>query len=106
MANHEEFQDVLFEFVCDKKTDVLNGSVVLRGRTMQLRIPEGEDNWPYLLKGAKTPNGYAAENAERNSARAEARWASLGEGQYVGLWVEDGRDCFFKFELVKPRSAR
>ena len=33
-----------------------------------------------------------------------ATWADIG-GEYVGVWIEDGKDYLFRFRLGKPTQA-
>jgi hypothetical protein len=73
---------------------------------MVVDIPKDRGQGPYLLKAAKTPDGYSATNSASGGPRVRARWASVGCGEFVGLWEENGYDFYFKFVLGKKPPKR
>lgn len=106
MPQDQVYSDVVFEFLSYEDDANLKGLVKIRGKYMVLDIPEDKNQGPYLLKAEKTEDGYSAHNSGRNPIPVEARWAHVGNGQYVGLWVENGHDFYFRFELVKQGAGR
>ncbi|MFL5242703.1 MAG: hypothetical protein ACJ8FY_11400 [Gemmataceae bacterium] len=94
VVKHEE---VRFHFLSDKENSELTGTVIVRDGEMVLNIPGGYG--PYLIASKSHEHRYGGTSTVRGkSNRVEARWADMG-WMYVGVWVEDGCEYLFSFEL-------
>src|SRR5437868_5158709 len=90
-------EGVRFHFLGAKEDSELVGTVLLRDGEMVLDIPSS--NGPYLLHGKS--HGHRFEGTTivpGKSNPVEARWADVGR-MYVGIWIEEGYDYLFSFEL-------
>src|SRR5437763_4392273 len=92
--------DVRFHFLGAAEDSELPGTVLVRGGEMVLDIPGGYG--PYLIHGKPQGHHFEGVSSVRGkSNRVEARWADVGS-VYVGVWIEDGYDFLFSFELPSP----
>jgi len=88
-----------FEFfhAVDRST-VLQGFVLFRGDQMLLEIEEPEDT-PWDIRGKSKGAFFEGHHKQRpGDASAYAKWILL-EDVYIGLWIEDGQEYLFKFQL-------
>jgi hypothetical protein len=89
-----------FDFLsATAKPECLGGTVIVRDAEMVLEIEyPGED--PYNIVGRRQGSCYRGRHvASPGDIEVEASWAEVGNGNYVGLWIEDGSEWLFQFHL-------
>ena len=94
---------VTFQFYGSQKPKSdYSGTVLLRGGKMILDIPlnSPEGYGPYLIEGRKVEQHFEGKSTVPGRSKStEAKWADLGNYRYVGVWIEDGVEYLFSFEL-------
>ena len=84
--------NVFFEFVSASMNPTDGrGTVIVREQEMVLDI---ESNGGHYLIVANDRTGFFVGSGDG----VKARWASLG-AEFVGLWIEEGDEWFFRFHL-------
>jgi hypothetical protein len=98
-----KYVDVVFEFFhAAYQPEVHYGTVLLRDREMVLEV-ELPGSTPYHIQGALKGSYFQGREAARPGVSPVfAKWILLDD-TYVGLWVEEGQDFMFKFELPDPK---
>lgn len=93
----KHFDRVDFHFLGNKEDVILPGTVLFNGRRMVLEIAGGDG--PYHLVGKSQRHAFAAANDHPDRrAEVQAQWCNVGNC-YVGIWVEEGNEYLFSFEL-------
>lgn len=95
----KRFERVEIQFVNMDDAALEYATVLLRGEEMVIDIQAEDGLSDYLILGK--PRRYFFEGL--NSAgelmpKVQATWTILGQ-TYVGVWVEDGHEYLFSFEL-------
>jgi hypothetical protein len=92
--------DVDFHFLGageDPEDSYLPGTVIVRDGEMVLEIPGGYG--PYWISGKARETWFEGKNSyPQRTYETAAKWALVG-GTYVGIWIEDGFEYLFSFEL-------
>jgi len=99
-----KYEDVQFQFVSLEVAETEKGTVLLRGDEMVIDIRDSDDSVTvYLIVGKLSQHFFDGSNsAGPLMPKVRARWVDFGRS-YVGLWIEDGHERLFSFQL--PRSA-
>lgn len=99
------YRNVRFDFLsADEDPDSPNGTVIVRENTMTVEVELAGDR-PYLIEGRSTEHGFHGRHEGMpGDVPVTATWADIG-GEYVGLWIEDGKDYLFRFTLGKADEA-
>jgi hypothetical protein len=94
LSRHE---NVLFHFLGTNEDSFLSGTVLVRPGDMVLQIPGGDG--PYHLVGKARKHWFEGTNSDPNRRyEVDAKWAELG-ALYVGMWIEEGYEYLFSFDL-------
>ena len=92
------YDDIFFEFVsADHDPGSLRGIVIDREGEMLLEI-EG-DHGTYSVLGKRIGHYFAGRDGD-----VTAQWTQLGAA-FVGVWVENGEDWFFRFTLPEGKGV-
>jgi hypothetical protein len=93
-------EDVNFHFANENEVSDLTGTLLVRPGQMVLHIPGGYG--PYHIVGNAVGNHFeGTSDVEGWSEHTTARWADVGDGLFVGVWVEDNEEFLFSF-YFKP----
>lgn len=100
----QRFDDVEFEFLSMEVALTVTGTVAIRPEVMVIDIPSQDMTPAYLVEGHLTGHVYIGRNTlqREEPLRIDARWVDLGDC-FVGIWIEEGIDYFFRFNL--PRRS-
>lgn len=101
------FHNAKFEFVDIGFGGAQICTVLERQNAMVIDIPRQDEIDPCLIEGLQRENAFPGENTRRSATtapRIQAKWTNLGN-RFVGLWIEEGNDSFFWFELTR-RATR
>src|SRR4051794_33030206 len=80
----------------------LRGTVIVRDGEMVLEVELPGDR-PYLIKGKECDGFYAgAHDGHKDDVPVYARWTRL-DNIWIGMWVEEGYDYLFSFELPSTK---
>jgi hypothetical protein len=101
------FDNVRFSFVSASfEPEDLRGSVSFSDVKMVLEIHDLSGHQPYLIIGQRM--GIAWKGVDEmlpNPSPVSAAWTQL-DCRYLGIWVEDGDEWFFCFELPSHHNLR
>ena len=99
------YSNVRFDFLsADEDPESPNGTVIVRGNEMILEVELAGDR-PYVIKGRSTPHGFHGKHdGQTGDVPVTATWADIG-GEYVGVWIQEGKDYLFRFRLGKADSG-
>ena len=93
------YVDVEFEFLSAKKDLTELGIVIQRDDEMVLEVEcNGDPEDPYLICGKAERGFFHGRHKGKlpDDVTVEAKWTRLDD-IYIGIWIEDGVDYFFKF---------
>lgn len=95
------YRDVQFHWLSSEEEAEVRGTVQVRPGEMVIEITDRTRvDGPYTLVGRRRGGAYVASSniAQHPASPVAAKWAEV-DGDYVGLWVEDGTDYMFRFRL-------
>jgi hypothetical protein len=91
---------VNFHFANENEVTDLPGTLLVRPGQMVLDIPGGYG--PYHIVGNAVGNHFEGTSDVKGlSEHTTARWADVGYGLFVGVWIEDNEEFLFSF-YFKP----
>jgi hypothetical protein len=96
------YEGVSFDFVsASGETESSSGKVLVRDDGMVLEVNYQPED-PYNIVGSRRNHYFRGPHVGSPSDdEVNARWAEIGDGEYVGVWVEDGIDWLFRFQIPR-----
>jgi hypothetical protein len=93
---------VKFEFAEIGSGGTQTCTILERQNAVVIDIPRQDGIDPCLIVGVQQEHVFSGENTLHlaNTPRIQARWTKLGP-RFVGVWIEEGNDSFFWFELSR-----
>ena len=100
-ATPTKYERVEFQFFSVAEAPIREvGTVIDRGDEMVLDIPNDDGTPFYLVKGLRSGHHYSGVHSiVGDDTKIAATWTALDD-RYVGVWVENGREWFFTFDLA------
>jgi hypothetical protein len=97
--NPQIYRKVKIEFLSAVDDCELEAEVSCSPGRMSLSIIGGDG--PYLIVGAACEHWFSGRNLDREGTQnVWARWTAI-EGEWVGIWIEEGTRYLISFRLPK-----
>jgi hypothetical protein len=100
-------QFIFVEFGRRRPPILQRGMVTLRPNEIAIELVPDEDLARYQLVAKRYPNGsYSGSGVAGDGVAVRAHFSELGQGDFLGRWIEDEVEYWFHFSLGRKPSAR
>jgi hypothetical protein len=93
-----ESHEAWFRFLSFGEDCQGKGTVLVDGDKMVLEITEDQDFVPHTIRGRKCQHWFKGQSLMADDSPVTAKWALVGD-MYVGIWIEDGIEFLFSFQI-------